>query len=116
MQAINRQVAHYSYHCGQIVFLAKHLCSRRLADVEHAARQIHGVYIGAFGRRSEPAVSATIAVRDTSGPVNFLQAPDADGIALARDDGLRRRFGAADGGDARDAIGDCACAGCRARL
>lgn len=29
MQAINRQVAHYSYHCGQIVFLAKHLCSAR---------------------------------------------------------------------------------------
>ena len=25
MQALNRQVAHYSYHCGQIVFLAKHL-------------------------------------------------------------------------------------------
>lgn len=25
MQAINRQIAHYSYHCGQIVFLAKHL-------------------------------------------------------------------------------------------
>jgi hypothetical protein len=25
MQAINRQVAHYSYHCGQIVLLAKHL-------------------------------------------------------------------------------------------
>lgn len=25
MQAINRQVAHYSYHCGQIVMLAKHL-------------------------------------------------------------------------------------------
>jgi hypothetical protein len=24
LQAINRQVAHYSYHCGQIVFLAKH--------------------------------------------------------------------------------------------
>src|SRR6202051_1646382 len=27
MQAINRQIAHYSYHCGQIVFLAKHLQS-----------------------------------------------------------------------------------------
>src|SRR2546429_5069765 len=27
MQAINRQVAHYSYHVGQIVFLAKHLCA-----------------------------------------------------------------------------------------
>jgi len=29
MQAINRQVAHYPYHCGQIVFLAKHLCHDR---------------------------------------------------------------------------------------
>ena len=27
MQSINRQVAHYAYHCGQIVFLAKHLRS-----------------------------------------------------------------------------------------
>src|ERR1700677_4263057 len=25
MQAINRQLAHHSYHCGQIVLLAKHL-------------------------------------------------------------------------------------------
>ncbi len=25
MQAINRQIAHYAYHCGQIVMLAKHL-------------------------------------------------------------------------------------------
>jgi uncharacterized damage-inducible protein DinB len=29
MQAINRQVAHYSYHCGQIVFLAKQLAHDR---------------------------------------------------------------------------------------
>jgi hypothetical protein len=28
MQAINRQVAHYSYHVGQIVFLAKHFASK----------------------------------------------------------------------------------------
>jgi hypothetical protein len=27
LQAINRQVAHYAYHCGQIVFMAKHLRS-----------------------------------------------------------------------------------------
>jgi hypothetical protein len=27
LQAINRQLAHYSYHVGQIVFLAKHLQS-----------------------------------------------------------------------------------------
>lgn len=25
MQAINRQLTHYAYHCGQIVFLARHL-------------------------------------------------------------------------------------------
>ena len=31
MQAINRQVAHYSYHVGQIVFLAKHLQSSKWA-------------------------------------------------------------------------------------
>jgi uncharacterized damage-inducible protein DinB len=24
LQAINRQIAHYSYHCGQIILLAKH--------------------------------------------------------------------------------------------
>jgi Protein of unknown function (DUF1572) len=28
-QAIHRQVAHYAYHCGQIVFLAKHLQSAK---------------------------------------------------------------------------------------
>ena len=28
LQAINRQVAHYAYHVGQIVFLAKHLRSQ----------------------------------------------------------------------------------------
>jgi len=27
MQAINRQVAHYSYHVGQIVYLARHFAS-----------------------------------------------------------------------------------------
>jgi hypothetical protein len=27
MQAIQRQMAHYSYHVGQIVFLAKHFAS-----------------------------------------------------------------------------------------
>lgn len=29
MQAINRQIAHYSYHCGQIVLLAKHFQHRQ---------------------------------------------------------------------------------------
>jgi hypothetical protein len=29
MQAVHRQIAHYSYHCGQIVFLAKHFQYRQ---------------------------------------------------------------------------------------
>ena len=29
MQAINRQIAHYAYHCGQIVFLAKHFQAKQ---------------------------------------------------------------------------------------
>ena len=29
MQAINRQVAHYAYHIGQMVYVAKHLASDR---------------------------------------------------------------------------------------
>ena len=29
LQAINRQMAHYAYHCGQIVFLAKHFRGRQ---------------------------------------------------------------------------------------
>ena len=27
LEAVNRQLTHYAYHTGQIVFLAKHLCS-----------------------------------------------------------------------------------------
>lgn len=29
MQTINRQIGHYAYHCGQIVFLAKHFRSEQ---------------------------------------------------------------------------------------
>lgn len=31
MQAINRQMAHYSYHIGQMIFLAKHFAANRSA-------------------------------------------------------------------------------------
>ena len=33
MQAINRQIAHYSCHCGQIMFLAKHLAGEKWKSV-----------------------------------------------------------------------------------
>ena len=57
MQAINRQVAHYPYHCGQIVFLAKHLCAGPLADFECAARPISGVQPSRSRWRGEPPLS-----------------------------------------------------------
>ena len=34
LQAINRQVAHYAYHVGQIVFLAKHWKGAGVEDAE----------------------------------------------------------------------------------
>lgn len=34
MQAINRQVAHYAHHVGQVVFLAKHLTAKATAKWE----------------------------------------------------------------------------------
>lgn len=34
MQAINRQVAHYSYHVGQIVYLAKHYAAAKVGKWE----------------------------------------------------------------------------------
>ncbi len=50
MQAINRQIAHYSYHIGQIVFLAKHfqaekwksLSVPRKASADFNARVLRG--------------------------------------------------------------------------
>lgn len=38
MQAIHRQVAHYSYHCGQIVMLAKHFQSSNWRTLSVARR------------------------------------------------------------------------------
>jgi hypothetical protein len=29
MQAINRQIAHYAYHVGQVVFAAKHFAAEK---------------------------------------------------------------------------------------
>ena len=39
MQAINRQIAHYAYHVGQIVFLAKHLQSEQWKSLSVPRRQ-----------------------------------------------------------------------------
>jgi hypothetical protein len=39
MQAINRQLAHYSYHVGQMVFLAKQLAGERWKSLSIPRRQ-----------------------------------------------------------------------------
>jgi Protein of unknown function (DUF1572) len=39
MQAINRQVAHYSCHCGQIILLAKHFQSSNWKTLSVARKQ-----------------------------------------------------------------------------
>jgi Protein of unknown function (DUF1572) len=46
MQAINRQIAHYPYHVGQIVFLAKHLQGEDWKSLTIPRRQS-----GAFNER-----------------------------------------------------------------
>ena len=48
MQAMNRQVAHYSYHCGQIVLLAKHFRSSEWRSLSVPRGQS-----GDFNRRVE---------------------------------------------------------------
>ena len=40
MQAINRQVAHYAYHCGQIVLLAKHFQHAQWTSLSVPQRQV----------------------------------------------------------------------------
>lgn len=42
MQAIHRQLAHYAYHCGQIVFLAKHLQSENWKSLSIPRGQSRG--------------------------------------------------------------------------
>ena len=42
LQAINRQVAHYAVHTGQIIFLAKHLAGSAVEDAQHPARAERG--------------------------------------------------------------------------
>ena len=43
LQAINRQLAHYAYHVGQIVFLAKHLRSKEWKSLSIPRGQSEGV-------------------------------------------------------------------------
>ena len=56
MQAINSQVAHYSYHCGQIVFLAKHFRGADWQSLSVPRGASARIQRKSVARRSEPAV------------------------------------------------------------
>ncbi|HYO83312.1 MAG TPA: DUF1572 domain-containing protein [Bryobacteraceae bacterium] len=55
MQAVNRQVAHYAHHVGQIVFLAKHLARDRWQSLSiprnRSAEFSHRVAAGELSQR-----------------------------------------------------------------
>jgi hypothetical protein len=54
MQAVNRQIAHYAYHVGQIVFLAKHFAGPAWKSLSIPRRQSAAFNADvAAGRRSQ---------------------------------------------------------------
>jgi hypothetical protein len=56
MQAINRQIAHYAQHTGQIVFLCKHLRSSewKTLSIPRGKSEEHKVAPAKVGRESPP--------------------------------------------------------------
>ncbi len=69
MQAINRQLAHYPQHVGQIILLAKHYAAEQVADAQCCAQQVGGVQSQGGDRRGEPEISAiTVLTRHEGHP------------------------------------------------
>ncbi len=59
-QAINRQLAHYPYHVGQIVLLARHFTGGGLEVADCTKEGVCGVQPQGCGRRSESAVDTRL--------------------------------------------------------
>jgi len=81
MQAINRQLAHYSYHVGQVCAAGQALRQRSLAISERSAQPIGGVQSPSRCGRSEPAIARSSPAESTtgqasSGPSQFRQSND----------------------------------------
>jgi hypothetical protein len=60
LQAINRQIAHYAYHVGQIVFLAKHLRSREWKSLSVPRGKSEEFNRAAFARHQSSPGKSTI--------------------------------------------------------
>ena len=86
MQAINRQIAHYAYHCGQIVFLAKHLQSGQLEGAYGSARQVGGVQPESCSQGNQPALGKGGLLASGIGP-GFAAVPAASGGRLRAEGG-----------------------------
>lgn len=50
VEAINRQLAHYPYHVGQMVFFAKFLCQKPWQTLSIARNQSHNYNAGKFAK------------------------------------------------------------------
>ena len=74
MQAINRQLAHYPHHVGQIVLLARHFAGERLADAECATQPVGRVQSECGRRQGQPAIDIHL-----SNDLKFLPRQIADG-------------------------------------
>src|SRR5580704_2870999 len=62
MQAVNRQLAHYAYHVGQIVFMAKHLQSAQWKSLS-VPRPVRTIQPAGDDRTREPAISLTMILQ-----------------------------------------------------
>ena len=61
MQAINRQVAHYPHHIGQIVLLAKHFAGESLAVTERAPQPVGRFQPPRRRWRGQPALEQRVS-------------------------------------------------------
>jgi len=54
VEAIERQISHYAYHVGQIVFLAKHLRSKVWTSLSVPRGQSETFNAEMFGKKKDP--------------------------------------------------------------
>ena len=74
MQAINRQIAHYAHHVGQIVFLAKHLTARATGKWESLS----------IARGKSAEINAKVASGELSGRATLFSSTQSTSDTAGR--------------------------------
>ncbi|MGB8538850.1 MAG: DUF1572 family protein [Acidobacteriaceae bacterium] len=94
MQAINRQVAHYGHHVGQIVLLARALCRPSMEIADRAQESIHGIQAAGGIGTAKPEVNCRILgfyqKRNGNSPRSISSSPSPERI----DENVPRRIAA----------------------